>query len=99
MSYYCYAYALYYEGYMSPEELQDYSKHGRGKAYYCMNKYFVGNHPFFDHQEYTGNLAESHNPYTKSAIIPLIKAEQNEKKREQNEIISHWRFSVFFGIP
>lgn len=41
MSYYCYAYALYYEGYMSPADLQDFSKHGRGKAFYCMNKYFV----------------------------------------------------------
>lgn len=41
MSNFCYAYALYYEGYMKKEDLTNVAVHGRGKAYFCLNRYFV----------------------------------------------------------
>lgn len=41
MTQYCYGYALYYEGYMTPEQLEDMTQHGRGKAYFCLKRYFV----------------------------------------------------------
>ena len=41
MSDYCYALTIYYEGYMTDKDLQDVTKHGRGKAFRCMSTYFV----------------------------------------------------------
>ena len=41
MSQYTHALALYHEGYMTSEQLEDYNVHGRGKAYRCMTFYFV----------------------------------------------------------
>ena len=36
-----YAMALYYQGYMTQEELDNPSIHGTGAAYYCLDNFFV----------------------------------------------------------
>lgn len=38
----CYIQALYYEVYMSKEELEDPEVHGSGKAYVCLQIFMVG---------------------------------------------------------
>ena len=49
MSKVSYVMALYYEGYMTREQLEDFEIHGSGKAYFCLNTCYVGmeqrNHP------------------------------------------------------
>lgn len=42
MSKVAYSAALYYEGYMTQEELEDFDVHGSGKAYFCITKCYVG---------------------------------------------------------
>ena len=37
-----YCMALYYEGYMTQEQLEDFSIHGSGKAYFCISTCYVG---------------------------------------------------------
>lgn len=42
MSKVAYSAALYYEGYMTQEELEDFDVHGTGKAYFCITRCYVG---------------------------------------------------------
>ena len=94
MSQLCYGLALYYEGYMSEEQLEDFSQHGSGKAYYCITQLKVGVERGGHVQKIMQALSESRVPSVVQKVMPIVRSLQPMVQEQSKSVMGAWQLRV-----
>lgn len=94
MSQLCYGIALYYEGYMSAEQLEDFSQHGSGKAYYCITQLKVGVGCGGHVQSIMETLSASRVPSVVQKVMPIVRSLQPAVQEQSRSVMGAWQLRV-----
>ncbi|KAM7456097.1 hypothetical protein BLSTO_03147 [Blastocystis sp. subtype 1] len=81
MSKVAYSAALYYEGYMTQEELEDFDVHGSGKAYFCITKCY----------DMLREIRQSRVPGVAQRVVPLLAPFTLQVTESVKDVMAAWQ--------
>ena len=90
----CFAQALYYQGYMSPEELDNVQIHGTGVAYSCLSRFDVVAVVGDNLQGIVKEIRKITIPSVINEIYPILNEIEPEAKKQTKIISEEWLIRV-----
>ena len=90
----CFAQALYYEGQMSKEQLDNVEVHGTGIAYSCLSRFDVLDGTNCDFQGIVDEIRKITSPSVVREIYPILNEIEPEAKRQSAIISKEWLIRV-----